>query len=158
MGSPSFPKLRGDSPKPGQTQDNVSNQLQPIAKALAATPIMGAPAPDWIKPDLQVCEVGPPSFSWTNTPGFASAGYHRDALGYVHVKGSVTNLGAGASSLFILTLPMGYRTLEAQRFVVRGDAASYQSLLLNIDGTVVPEVAVPAAGTVDLVMTFLAEA
>ncbi len=150
MGSPQFPKLRGESPKPGQTQDNVSTQLQPIAKALSATPIMGAPPPDWIKPDL--------ANGYSNTAGgFDVAGYHKDALGYVHIKGSLTHVAGTAAATTAFTLPKSYRPLLTQRFSVRGDAGAVQAVVIANDGQVSNDLVIAAAGTIDLALSFLGE-
>lgn len=50
----------------------------------------------WIAPALQN--------SWQNQAGYNTAGYRRDALGWVHLKGAV-NSGSGV----VFTLPAGYR-------------------------------------------------
>lgn len=53
--------------------------------------------------------VGEPAFenSWVNYGGgYATAGFYRDVLGVVHLKGLLKS-GTGANAMF--TLPVGYR-------------------------------------------------
>ena len=80
MAASNFPILRGLDAQQSRTQDNVSQVLTPVAKALQNTPIMGAPPPSWILPSLL---NGYASFGL----GTAAPAFHRDALGYVHLKG-----------------------------------------------------------------------
>lgn len=150
MGSPAFPKLRGLDEKASRTQDNISQQLQPIATALARTPIMGAPAPAWIAPNLLN--------GFANFGGlFAVAGYHRDALGYVRCKGVLVNAAGCAGGTQVILLPAGYRTRETQRFAVEGNAATIQFLSVAGTGVVSVEVSVTAGGSCDFAFSFLAE-
>lgn len=62
--------------------------------------------------------AGGPDFEngWTNFgPGFyETAGFYKDPLGVVHLKGSVKNGSIGA----IFTLPAGYRPARSQFFAV----------------------------------------
>lgn len=100
MAADRFPILRGLDAQQSRVQDNVQGVLGPVAKALQNTPIMGAAAPSWIRPDQLLN-------GWSNFGGAqAPVGYHRDALGYVHVRGYLT---AGTLAAVIFTLPLGYR-------------------------------------------------
>lgn len=102
MASSSFPILRGPDVQQSRTQDNVNGVLQPVAKAVMNTPIMGAPAPVWVLPDLLN--------GWVNFGGaFATAAFHKDCLGYVHLRGTIKS-GTVGSNAFVL--PMGYRPLS----------------------------------------------
>lgn len=144
-----FPRLRGED-QPARAQDNIANTLEPVAQALSVTPIMGAPPPAWIKPDL-LADFAP-------VTGQAAPGYHKDALGYVHTKGRVSTAAGQAANVAIMVLQSAYRPLEPQSFPVRGNAATYQSLSVASDGTVSIDVAIAAGGTVDLTFGFLAGA
>lgn len=150
MGSPAFPKLRGADAQSSREQDNVSTQLQPIAVALAKTPIMGAPPPGWIAPSLLN--------GFVNLGGaFAVAGLHRDALGYVHTKGMVTNAAGVGAGTTVFIFPSGYRPRETQRFPVEGTGATYQSIQVDGSGLAQVQVAVAAAGNLNVTLSFLAE-
>lgn len=148
---PNFLKLRnaGDI-QSNRVQDNVSATLGPVATALANTPIMGAPPPSWIRPALlsDFVNVG---------GGFALTAYNRDALGYVHSKGVVSTAAGHAAGTAIYSLPMGYRPSETQRFPVRGNAGAVQSVVISPNGLVACGLVIAAAGTIDLVFSFLAE-
>lgn len=102
MASNMLTNLRGSDPGANRQTDAISRLVEPVAKAVMATPIMGAKPPAWIRPPLQS------GFADTGAP-WAPARYHRDALGYVHVQGYVTNAaGTGATST-IFTFSSGYR-------------------------------------------------
>lgn len=151
-GSPNlFLKLRTENHST-RVQDNVGASLSPIATALNATPIMGAAPPPWIRPELAT--------GWANTGApFALAGYHRDALGYVHGKGVLFNASGGAlpPGTPILTLAMGYRPAEVQRFSVPGAGVTAQELTITSAGVVSNNAAVANGAAIDLVFNFLAE-
>lgn len=149
MASPSFPKLRGSDEQASRAQDNISQQLQPIAKALSATPIMGASAPSWIAPSLLN--------GFANTSGFAAAGFHRDALGYFHGKGVLTNAAGVAAGSTIYVAPSGYRPRETQRFSVRGAAGTVQAVTVTPAGLVSNDLVLAAGDTIDLAFSFLTE-
>ncbi len=150
MGSSAFIKLRGGDPAASRTQDNISAQMQPVATALAATPIMGAPPPNWIAPTL----VG----GFANTGGaLAIAGFHKDALGYVHMKGALTNAAGTAAATIIFTLPIGYRPAATQRFSVRGFAGAVQAVSITSVGLVSNDLVLAAGDTIDLALSFLGE-
>jgi hypothetical protein len=148
-GPSQFQKLRGEGQN-SRVQDNIDATLGPIAKALNATPIMGAPPPAWIRPDLAA------GFADFGAP-YAAVAYHRDALGYVHVKGLVTSAaGVGAFST-VFTLPIGYRPIERHRYASEGTAGTFQALQLGTDGAIMNVVAVAAGGYASIEFTFLAE-
>jgi hypothetical protein len=69
--------------------------------------------PAWIAPTL--------INSWTNFGGGnPAAGYMKDALGFVHLRGMV---GSGTVGAAILTLPVGYRpALSSARFAAVSNA------------------------------------
>lgn len=149
-----FPRLYG-TPTPGEVpaalariQDNISTVLGPTAAALQATPIMGAPPPAWIRP--------PTLNGWIATGGFAEPAFHRDALGYVHVKGAFTNSLGVANAAVIFTLPIGYRPGEVNLFGVVGAGAAPQFVTIALDGSVTPT-STAAGDNKHLNFTFLAE-
>ncbi len=148
MGSSSFPKLRGADGQASRVQDNISQQLQPIADALAQTPIMGAAAPEWLTPYLLA--------DFTNFGGiYAPASFHRDALRYVHGRGLIVTAAGQAIGTQIYILPMGYRPQASQRFVVGGSALA--SIEVSAKGVVSLNRAVAAGANIDVAFDFLAE-
>lgn len=150
-GPSQFQKLRGEGQNP-RVQDNIDATLEPIARALNSTPIMGSPPPPWIKPDLAA--------GWSNIGGqFATAGYHKDALGYVHVKGVLTNSSGGimVAASTIWTMPMGYRPGATQRFSVPGAAVTAQEVTITAAGVIMNNAAVANGAAMDVVFTYLAE-
>ncbi len=116
LGNPGFPKLRGADGQASQTQDNIAQQLQPISTALAKTPIMGAAPPPWIKPNLLngIANVPAPN---------AAAGFHRDALGYVHSKGLVAHAAGAVAGTVVMIFPPGYRPSELLTLVIERNGA-----------------------------------
>lgn len=150
MGSSAFLKLRGADAQASRAQDNIAGQLQPIATALAKTPIMGAPAPSWIAPSLVQ--------GFANTGGaLAVAGFHKDALGYFHGKGNITHAVGTAAGTTVLTLPIGYRPRETQSFPVFGTAATIQFLQVAPNGIVSNHVLIAAGGSFEFAISFLTE-
>lgn len=151
MASSQFPILRTpEQPQQSRVQDGIASVFNPVAKALQNTPIMGAPAPAWIQPDLLN--------GWANIGAqFATAAFHRDALGYVHCKGVLSNAAGAAAGSTIFALPMGYRPAQQYRFAVEGTSATAQFINVTPVGLVSPDVVVAAGGTCDVVFTFLAE-
>lgn len=150
MASPRPPVFRGLDPLQSRQADATANTVTPFLTRLAATPIMGAPAPPWIAPTLLT--------PWANFGGvYAKAGFHKDALGYVHVKGVLSNASGAGTSNVVFVLPVGYRPKETNRFAVEGNAVSAQFISVDAQGNVRPEVAVAASGSCDITCTFLAE-
>jgi len=145
-----FPKLRGDSEHSSRTQDNIAATLTPLATALAATPIMGARLPAWIRPDLLngFADYGSP---------FAIVGFHKDALGYVHCKGVMIHAAGCAAATVIMIFPLGYRPLETQRFSVPGAAVTVQEITVDAAGNASPNAAIAAGAACDFSFIFLAE-
>jgi hypothetical protein len=67
--------------------------------------------PTWIASTLEN--------SWVNFGGsHATAGYYKDALGRVYLKGMIKD-GTMSLSTTMLTLPAGYRPLETHIFCIR---------------------------------------
>jgi hypothetical protein len=150
MPSSRFSVLRdAANPLNARVQDNINQVLGPLAKAVMATPIMGAPPPPWIRPDLRA--------DFVPTANFAVPGYFKDCLGFVHLKGSVTTAAGAGIGTVIFQLPMGYRPAEYQRFSVEGTLSTYQCLQIGPDGFVVPAVAIGAGGNTFLTLSFLGE-
>jgi hypothetical protein len=65
-----------------------------------------------------------------------SAGYYKDRLGFVHLKGMIKN---GTMSATALTLPAGYRLARAL-LLPTASAHVYGEVLLYADGRVDPEI------------------
>jgi hypothetical protein len=143
-------KIRNADAHVSRVQDNVSAVLDPVAQSVGSTPIMGAPPPAWVALSLLA--------DFAQTTGQAVSAYHKDALGYVHSKGSVTTAAGQAAGVAVVgPLPLGCRPKEPQRLSVRGNAGAVQAIVIGIDGTLKLDVAVAAGGTVDLGFSFLAE-
>ena len=81
----------------------------------------------WIVPTL--------ANGWVNygTP-YDTAGYRKDPLGRVHLKGLVKN---GTAQTTIFTLPVGYRPAADKLFLVQTGAGASARLEVNSNGTVV---------------------
>lgn len=151
MPSSRFPVLRGSDVQQSRVQDNVQGLLGPIAKALQGTPIMGAPSPAWIRPSLL---NGFADFGG----GYAKAAYHRDALGYVHVKGLVAHAVGTGGGTIVFVLPLSYRPSESRYFVLMGTGATFQAVEVSPNGNVATQLVVAAGGNATLEFSFLAEA
>lgn len=154
MGTPNFPKLRGADGEASRVQDNIDSTLRPMVLALANTPIMGAASPNWIRPDL----VG----GWANIGtiagiNYAIAAFHKDALGYVHMKGLISNAAGVAAGVTMLTLPMGYRPREYNRFVVDFNGGASNTVMVAPTGALWTEAVVAAGNNISLSIIFLAE-
>lgn len=72
--------------------------------------------------------------SWVNYGEFAGAGYRKDTLGLVHLKGLVKG---GATNNSVFTLPVGYRPAEKMLFSGHSTLAN-SYIEINTDGTIVP--------------------
>ena len=153
MGTPAvFTKLLGENELSSRVQQAIDSTLRPLAAAVGATPIMGAPAPAWRATDLLN--------GWTNlnatNAAFPPLGYHKDALGYVHLRGYLV---AGTLNVSCAVLPPMYRPafrLTFPGYVFNG-ASTTGDIEVREDGNIV--LLVPALTTnvaLDSI-TFLAE-
>lgn len=148
-----FPRLYGGLGGQGdlsRVQDNVNSVIQPALESLNKTPITGAPPPPWIKPTLMN--------GWAQAPGLAVVAFHKDALGYVHIKGSAKNGTGGALTIAdpVFVLPLGYRPLEFNVFAIAGDAVGPSVAVVANDGFVRSGAA--SGDDVHISVIFLAEA
>jgi hypothetical protein len=148
-----FPVLYGkgdDGGHSARVQQNINAVLEPLARAVQNTPIMGAPPPPWTYPDLLN--------GWTNHgPPFATCAFHRDCLGYVHFKGVAHNSAGGANRNPIFILPVGYRPAEENSFTCAATPGTTQNMTLTRDGIFQPDSNVANNGHVHFSMIFLAE-
>lgn len=135
------------NPQSSRAQDKISNTLAPIAKALAATPIMGGALPFWIQPDLKA--------DFLNVTG-RTVGFHKNGLAYVFGRGRVSTALGQVGGTTIYTLPSLYRPGLNMTFPIPG-SAGFQTLTITTSGVISVDGAIAAAGTVDLVFCFLAE-
>jgi len=101
----------------------------------------------------KIGDSGQPAFenSWANwaAGGLGVAGYWKDPLGFIHLKGAIKS---GTISTTAFTLPPGYRPPEYKVFAAIKVDAGVTSLArvdVNTDGTVVPQTA-PATGYITL--------
>jgi hypothetical protein len=104
---------------------NLSGVTAPNSNALG-----GHPASAYVRSGASggawhlVGDAGQPAFqnSWANYGnGFAEAGFYRDPIGFVHLKGIVTG---GTSDSTIFTLPAGYRPPQTLAFSVAASSGS----------------------------------
>lgn len=73
--------------------------------------------------------------SWSNYPGYNTAGYWKDPLGWVHLKGLIRNGAVGQQAF---TLPVGYRPAETFLHAVMSNSALGRVDVLS-NGNVVPQ-------------------
>ena len=150
MTASSFTKVRGKSPELDRVQDNIGNVLTPVAKAVNDTPIGGASPPPWIPIAVAA--------GWQNLGGGnAIPAYHKDALGYVHIKGAILNVSGGPFAGLLFTLPAGYRPAETNDFAMSVSGGPAQAVVITPTGTVTPDTNVANNGHCNVSITFLAE-
>ena len=146
-----FLKLRGIDATQTRTQDNINGTLAPVAAALGATPIMGAPPPAWIRPDI------------LNGYGQLAAplplcAYHKDALGYVHTKIALDHAAGAVAGTVAFVYGSGYRPSETLTFSGCDAAGVLMAMTLDSAGNLSNLAALAAADTVRMCFSFLAEA
>jgi hypothetical protein len=122
-----------------QGQDLRSSVRQAFTIALAG---LSTGQPAWIAPTLNGV--------WANYgSGYAPAGYYKDALGVVHLRGLV----ASGTSTLVFTLPAGYRPEYHQVFAGRVSISAVESTArvdVRSDGEVWLNVAFGAADFLSL--------
>lgn len=150
MASNALTSLRGLDAGANRQTDAISRLVDPVAKAVMATPIMGAAPPAWIRPPL--------------TGGFLDRGaqyvptrYHRDALGYVHVEGGVRSALGSAGGSIITTLPVGFRSILELERPAAYSAGTAAAVRLTANGQIQTVLAVAAGAYIDFSFSFLAE-
>ena len=86
------------------------------------------PQQDWVAPTLLN--------SWANygSANYANAGYMKDSLGFVHLRGSVKS---GSLGYAIFTLPTGYKTNSKLTFAVHSNN-TIGICTIDTDGSVYP--------------------
>lgn len=86
----------------------------------------------------EIGSPGNPAFQngWTNYTSGNTAGYYKDRLGFVHLKGMIRN---GTMSQTAFTLPVGYRPAKAM-LLPTASAHVYGEIHLYTDGRVDPEI------------------
>lgn len=105
---------------------NIDNGAITLSKLNAASLLSGQQA--WQAPTLLN--------SWVNFGGgFQAAGYMKDSLGFVHLKGLLKNGTPGANPMF--TLPVGYRPLGDMAYAVNSNSA-FGILQVLANGNVIP--------------------
>lgn len=160
-----FPKLRtNEQPQQSRTQDNVSQVLTPIATALSATPLLGAPPPAWVAEDFVGTSWGfYAGVAGSNSASFPHPAHHMDALGYVHIRGAASNASAAlAVDLAVVRLPKGLRPNVAVPFPAVGIGATLTAgaffLVLDTNGFLSTySVDVPAGEAFSWSFSYLAE-
>lgn len=116
MASNALTNLRGRDPGANRQTDAISRLVEPVAKAVMATPIMGAKPPAWIRPPLQNGFV---DYGGTLVP----LRMHMDALHYVHAQACVIGTAGGAPGVVVTTLPVGFRPSVVVPFVADNTGA-----------------------------------
>ena len=149
-------KVKDDSLTGADVLESSLGKVPAAASADSATTAGHASSADALAaPEAwhEVGSAGNPAFQngWTNySPSGNSAGYYKDRLGFVHLKGMVKN---GTMSQTAFTLPVGYRPAKAMLLPTasahvygevliyadgRVDAETGQNLLMSLDGIVFP--------------------
>lgn len=98
-----FSPIRTANPELSRVQDQVVGTLNPIARAVGATPIGGAPLPGWIRgqPVGGVTPIG---------SGFQPLSYYIDTVSLrVELGGGFTTAGGLVAGDFFMQLPAGAR-------------------------------------------------
>lgn len=99
-----------------------------------------------------------PNAGWT--AAILDTGYHKDALGFVHVRGGLTNNTGAASGSVITTnpLPIGFRPGTFRLYAASVGSATPVPVTMNADGTITTPLPIPNGGTVYLdVIHFMAQ-
>lgn len=152
MAANRFPVIRGPDAQQSRVQDNIQGVLAPVARALQNTPVMGAPPPAWIL--VSVLN----GFDSPAQAQFDSFAFHKDCLGYVHIKGSAIHAAGTAAFTTLFILPKGYRTLKTRIFAASASGGAVQQAFLTNAGEVQNRVAMAAGSSIYLEFSFLAEA
>lgn len=124
-----------------RAQDNAAAVINPLAKRLNATPIMGGAPPAWIRAELNAATA---AFTAAQHPSFLL-----DALGFTQLSGvliSAAGVGAGTT---LFTLPVSLRPVVARFFnpFYNGGALGLQ---VAASGAVSNVAAIAAGGIVAL--------
>lgn len=151
MASTRFPKLRAlSTPTLSRTQDNVAAALDPLARALANTPIMGASPPPWIRPTLLN------GYAQAAAPRPVTA-FHKNALGYVHGKFALVTAAGCAANTRAFTLNAGFRPAETLLFVASDSTGLFWEIIIDGAGAFIVRTATVAGDVVAGAFSFLAE-
>jgi hypothetical protein len=156
-----FPKLRGDTqdadPKRAialltRQVDALSARLDAVVSAVMSTPMGGGDAPPWV--NLQ------PENGFANNGGTGEGPFrfHKDALGYVHVTGTLVNSSGGgiSANTLISTLPLGARPGAIHRCAVAASGGSIDEAEFDVDGSIYTLGSVANGATLDFCSSFLA--
>ena len=157
-GSPQFPKVRGPDGLVSRTQDNVAGQLGPVAKAVAATPLMGAAPPAWIRITYaqDFTDAAGAGAGATFSP--PQSAYHRDALGYVWVKLATLTAAGSAALSTMAVLPLGYRPRDFNIFpVLNAATGAIVPLGVTPTGLLTPVAILGAGAGIKGYFSFLAD-
>lgn len=145
------------SPDHAAQHANANDAIEAIETELGTDP---AGAFATVKARLEALEDDEASWtaptltnSWVNVgAGFGTAGYRKDAHGFVHIKGAIKSGTIGQAAF---TLPTGYRPEASCRFACVSNSA-FGSLTITSAGVVTPNAGTTASFMLDGV-NFLAE-
>lgn len=148
MASNALTNLRGQNPGANRQTDAISRLVEPVAKAVMATPIMGAKPPAWILPQLLN--------GFTAVAGYVPPRYHLNALGYVNLQVVSLNAGGCAIGTVMFNIQKGYR--PSASFIVAGDMLSaFGSVRISPTGDVITRQVLAPASSLNFIVSFLAE-
>jgi len=140
--SGTLPEARGGTNQSTYAQGDLlyasaANTLAKLAKGTGGQLLqISSTVPIWVGDTAWTnVSCAPCSNSWTNTGGvYQVAGYLKDGAAQVHLRGAIKS---GTLGLAAFTLPTGYRPTNRMIFASDSNGA-YGQLLVNADGTVVP--------------------
>lgn len=120
------PAFTGTPTAPNATAGTNTTQI--ATTSFVATGFASKTLPAWTAPELQN--------GWVNNGGsYATAGYYKDDLGIVHIKGLIKS-GSTAAESTIFNLPIGYRPNQERLFRAIANNGSNDVLArVNIDGS-----------------------
>lgn len=141
-----------EQPELSRVQDNIARTVEPVARALQGTPIMGAAPPAWVRPSKY-------SQDFADVSATLQTAMHQDALGYVWLRLTATTpggVGAG-SEVFVLGGTFCPRT-TIPLLAFNGSTNAVNPLSIDATGSVKTLVAVGAGQSIRGYVAFLAGA
>lgn len=149
-------KLRGGDGQSTRVQDSVGQILNPLATALQATPIMGAAPPSWIRPNI-ISTSGYAQVPTGSSPFPPETAYHKDALGYVHGKGSLVTAAGAGPNVVAFNIDAGYRPSELLIFLGSDGGGNIWEVSISPNGDFEVMSTLGAGDVVVITFTYLAE-
>jgi len=145
-------ELRRNAVRPPQIRRNAVRTQKIADGAVTAAKLATS---EWIDigtpgaPPFPPCDVG----TWSNfdTSTHSGAGFLRDSLGFVHLRGNV-NCASGPSTQPIFILPGGYRPARTERFatVAGAGGGAFNAIEVDPAGAVKPTLTGGTAASIAL--------